>query len=114
MEMLELVAEEASQEEMEKLTEEGKKKEKGHGEGGKDGGDDAEEGSDATFADMMWEEVRGVRMKTFFLGLKWPGLATFMVQVAPSWVDVGSDWVAGRCGAGCWEHTTSSMRYHEK
>ena len=60
----------------------------------------------------MWEEERGVTMTTFFLGLKWPGLATFMLQVAPSWVDVGSDWVAGWCGAGCMEYTKSGdMRY---
>ena len=93
--MPELVAGEAGQEEMEKLTEEAKKKEKRR-----------------ALADWMWEEVRGVTLKTFFLGLKWPGLATFMLQVAPSWVDVGSDWVAGRCGAGCMEYTTSSdIRY---
>ena len=95
VEMPELVGRGATEEEMEKLTEEGKEKEKGHVEGGDGSGDDTVEGSDWTLADDMWEEVRGVRMKSFFLGLKWPGLATFMVQVAPSWVDVGSDWVAG-------------------
>ena len=87
VEMTELVAGGASQEEMEKLTGEAKKKEKGHGEGGDGGGDDK-----WTLADGLWKEVRGVRMKTFFIGLKWPGLATFMLQVAPSWVDVGSDY----------------------
>ena len=100
----------ASKEEMENLTEEGMEKKKGLGEGGDDGsygsydgsyddwegidGDDSDE-EDTAYADLMWEDVKGVRMKmptvkTFFLGL-----ATFMLQVAPAWVDVGSDWMAG-------------------
>ena len=123
MEMPELVADEASKEEMEKLTEEGKEKEKGHVEGRGDGGDDDGEGSGGDFpvieedlpclADMMWKEVRGVRIQRPTVKTAktvWP--PSWCRWCPPGWTLAQTWWQVGG-GAGSREHATNSdIRYY--
>ena len=57
-------------------------------------------------AAAIWADICGIKLKKPTIGIFFLGLATFMLQVAPAWFDVGSDWVAGRWGIRCRGHTT--------